>query len=157
MSNTVGFAVIIILYAVIGLLAAAGSVVVSQKLFPGRSEQIFYGAFLALIAGFYLAFVAYFGNTASWGTELSAVVSFSLLGLLGTRYPAFLILGYALHGIWDALHELSAHGGYSVLGPGELTAIPFAYGVFCVTFDVAIAAYFVRRKRSWEHAPLTQG
>lgn len=40
-SSTVGFAVIIIVYAVIGLLAAAGSVAVSQKLFLGRSEQIF--------------------------------------------------------------------------------------------------------------------
>ena len=157
MSSTVGFAVILILYAVIGLLAVTGSVAVSQKLFPGRSEQIFYGAFLALIAGFYLAFVAYFGNAASWGTELFAVVSFFLLGLLGTRHPAFLILGYSLHGIWDALHELSAHGGYSVLGPGELTAIPLAYGVFCVTFDVAIAAYCVRRKRSWEPAAMTPG
>ena len=40
--------------------------------------------------------------------------------------------------------------------PGEITAIPLAYGVFCATFDVALAAYFVRRKRSWEHAALTQ-
>ena len=56
MSNTVGFAVIIILYVVIGLLAAAGSAVVSQKLFPGRSEQIFYGVFLTPIAGFLFGF-----------------------------------------------------------------------------------------------------
>jgi hypothetical protein len=37
-SSTLGFVVIIILYAVIGLLATAGSVVVTQKFFPGRSE-----------------------------------------------------------------------------------------------------------------------
>lgn len=148
-SNIVGFAVITILYAVIGLLAAAGSVVVSQKLFPGRSEQIFYGVFLAPIAGFYLAFVAYFGNASAWSTELFAVVSFSLLGILGTRYAAVLILGYPLHGIWDLLHELSAHTGYSVLRPEQFTSIPLAYGMFCVVYDVAISVYFVRRRGSW--------
>ena len=71
-SSAVGFAVIVVLYAVIGLLAAAGSVVISQKLFPGRSEQICYGVFLTAIAGFYLAFAAYFGNASSWSTELFA-------------------------------------------------------------------------------------
>ena len=79
-----------------------------------------------------------------------AVALFSLLGILGTRYVTALILGYPLHGIWDTLHELAAHGGSSALGPGELTAIPLGYGVFCLAFDVAIAAYFVRRKPSWE-------
>lgn len=148
-SSIIGFAVIIILYAVIGLLAVAGSIVVSQKLFPGRSEQIFYGIFLAAIAGFYLAFAAYFGDDSSWGTELFAVASFSLLGILGTRYAALLILGYPLHGIWDVLHELSAHTGYSVFGPEQLTEIPLAYGIFCVAYDVAIAVYFVRRRGAW--------
>ena len=148
-SSIVGFAVIIILYGVIGLLAAAGSGVLSQKLFAGRSEQIFYGAFLTPIAGFYLAFVAHFGNASAWSTELFAVVWFSLLGILGTRYAAVLILGYSLHGIWDVLHELSAHTGYSILGPGQFTEIPLAYGIFCLVYDVAISVYFVRRRGSW--------
>jgi hypothetical protein len=148
-SSIIGFAVIIILYAVIGLLAAAGSVVVSQKLLPGRSEQIFYGVFLTAIAGFYLAFAAHFGDASSLDTELFAVASFSLLGILGTRYAAVLILGYLLHGIWDALHELSAHTGYSVLRSEQFTEIPLAYGVFCAVYDFAISVYFVRRRRSW--------
>jgi hypothetical protein len=147
-SSIVGFAVIIVLYAALGLLAAAGSVVVSQRLFQGRSEQIFYGVFLTAIAGFYLAFAAHFGDASCWSTELFAVGSFSLLGILGTRYAAVLILGYALHGIWDALHELSVHSGYSVLG-AEFTEIPLAYGVFCAVFDVAISVYFVRRRGHW--------
>ena len=79
-----------------------------------------------------------------------AVVLFSLLSFLGTRYAAVLILAYPLHGIWDALHELAAHGGNSGLGPWELTAIPLAYGVFCASFDIAIATYFIRRKQYWK-------
>jgi hypothetical protein len=58
--SDVGFIVIVTLYAVIGLLAAGGSTVLSQKLFSGKAEQTFYGAFLIPIAGFYLAFAAYF-------------------------------------------------------------------------------------------------
>ena len=149
-SSTVSLVVILIWYAVIGLLATAGSVAVSQKFFPGRAEQIFYGALLVPIAGYYLACVAYFANVSSWRIELIGVIAFSVLGIVGTRSAAVLIVGYALHGIWDALHELAGHSGVSPFGPGELTAIPLAYGVFCAVFDVAIAAYFVRRKQFWK-------
>ena len=149
-SSTIGFVVIMIWYAAIGLLATAGSVAVTQKFFPGRSEQIFYGAVFVAIAGVYLAFMAYFGNAASWRTELLAVIAFSALGIVGTRYAAALILGYPLHGIWDALHELAGHSGFATFASGELTAIPLAYGVFCAAFDIAIATYFVRRKQFWK-------
>ena len=148
--STIGLVVIIILYAGIGLLATAGSVAVTQKFFPGRSEQIFYGAILVPIAGVYLAFMAYFRNLSSWKTELIAVIAFCVLGIVGTRYVAVLILGYTFHGIWDALHELAGHSGVSPFGSGELTSIPLAYGVFCAAFDIAIAIYFVRRKQFWK-------
>ncbi len=149
-SSTVGLVVILIWYAGIGLLATAGSVAVSQKFFPGRSEQIFYGALLVPIAGYYLACAAYFANVSSWRIELIGVIAFSVAGIVGTRYAAVLTVGYALHGIWDALHELAGHSGFSPFGSGALTAIPFAYGVFCAVFDIAIAAYFVRRKQFWK-------
>ena len=150
LSSAIGFIVIIIWYAGIGLLATAGSVAVTQKFFPGKSEQIFYGAVFVAIAGVYLAFMAYFGNVASWRTELIAVIAFSAFGIVGTRYAAALIVGYTLHGIWDALHELAGHSDFSPFASGGLTAIPLAYGVFCAAFDIAIAAYFVRRKQFWK-------
>jgi hypothetical protein len=149
-SSTAGLVVILIWYAVIGLFATAGSVAVSRKFFSGRSEQIFYGALLVPIAGYYLACVAYFASVSSWRIELIGVIAFSVLGIVGTRYAAVLIIGYALHGIWDAVHELAGHSGFSPVRSGELTAIPLAYGVFCAIFDIAIAAYFVRRKQFWK-------
>jgi hypothetical protein len=149
-SATIGFVVILFWYAAIGLLATAGSVAVTQKFFPGRSEQIFYGAVFVAIAGVYLAFTAYFGNADSWRIEFFAVIAFSVLGIVGTRYAAALILGYLLHGIWDALHELAGHSGSAPFASGQLTAIPLAYGVFCAAFDIAIAIYFVRRKQFWK-------
>ncbi len=148
-SSTLGFAVIVTLYVVIGLLAVAGSIVLSKKLFAPKFEQIFYGLFLIPIAGFYLAFVAYFGNEPAWRLEVYALFMFSLLGIIGTRIPFAIIFGYPLHGIWDALHEFHAHAGAIVFEPGQLTAIPLAYGIFCATYDVGIAVYFYHRRSEW--------
>ena len=144
-----GFVVIVILYAVIGLMAAAGAILIARKMLPPKAEQIFYAMFLILIAAFYLAFVAYFGMATAWRLETAAVVAFVAIGLLGLRLPFALIVGYSLHGLWDLLHELQAHGAYSTFKPGQLTAIPLAYGVFCAAFDFCMAAYFYARRAEW--------
>jgi hypothetical protein len=152
-----GFAVIVILYAVIGLMAAAGAILIARKILAPKAEQIFYAMFLILIASFYLAFAAYFGVTTVWRTETVAVLVFVAIGLLGTRLPLALVFGYSMHGVWDMLHEFQAHGAYSAFEPGQLTAIPLAYGIFCAAFDFCVAAYlYARRTRriaAWETAP----
>ena len=109
--------VIIVLYACIGILAAAGSIFISQKLFSAKAEQIFFALFFIAIAAFYLAFTAYF-RTKKPGDLKRAVVVFAMFGLLGLRFPVVLIVGYLLHGIWDVLHEVHAFGGVS---PSALT------------------------------------
>src|SRR5882672_10793436 len=147
-----GFLVIVILYAVIGLLAAAGAVSMTRKILGPRTEQVFYGMFLIMIASFYLAFAAYFGIATALRPETAAVVIFAVIGLFGARLPIALIVGYPLHGLWDLLHELQAQGALSAFEPGQLTAIPLAYGVFCAAFDVSIAAYFYRRRLEWDAA-----
>ena len=147
-----GFVVIVILYAVIGLMAAAGAILIARKMLPPKAEQIFYAMFLILIAAFYLAFVAYFGMATAWRLETAAVVAFVAIGLLGLRLPFALIVGYSLHGLWDLLHELQAHGAYSAFEHGQLTAIPLAYGVFCAAFDFCIAGYAYTRGAEWNAA-----
>lgn len=149
---TIGFAVILILYASVGVFAVIGSAVVTRKLFPPRWEQVFYAGFLMAIAAFYLAFTAYFQAQAAWPLESAAVLAFCAMGLVGLRWGEALMLGYVLHGLWDLLHELQAHGGASVFEPGQATAIPLAYGVFCATFDVGIAIYFYLRQDEWRAA-----
>jgi hypothetical protein len=146
--SIIGLVVILILYAVIGLLAAAGSILTIPRLLGSRSEQIFYAMALIMVAGFYLAFTAYFGVATAWRIETPAVLVFVAISLLGVRLPVALIVGYALHGSWDLLHELHAHGS-SAFAPGQLTAIPLAYGVFCAVFDFAMAAYFYKQRHSW--------
>jgi len=147
--SMLGFVVIAILYVVIGLMAATGTISIFRKVLTPKSEQIFYAAFLMLVAAFYLAFVAYFGAATAWQLEMAAVMAFVAIGLLGVRLPFALIGGYTLHGLWDLLHEVQVHGGYSAFEPGQLTAIPLAYGLFCAAFDFYMAAYFYGRRAEW--------
>jgi len=150
--SMLGFVVIMILYAVIGLMAAAGTISITRKLLAPKTEQIFYAMFLIMIAAFYLAFAAYFGVASAWRVETAVVMAFVVIGLLGVRLPFALIVGYSLHGLWDVLHELQAHGVYSAFEPGKLTAIPLAYGLFCAAYDFSMAAYFYTRRGEWSAA-----
>ena len=151
--QTLGFVVIVILYATVGLMAAAGAILIARKVLTPKAEQTFYALFLIMIAAFYLAFAAYFGaSPAAWRTETTVVLAFVVIGLAGTRLPLALMAGYFLHGVWDLLHEFEAHGGHSAFEPGQLTAIPLAYGIFCMAFDFAMAAYFYGRRAEWTAA-----
>jgi hypothetical protein len=144
--------IIIVLYMSVGLLAAAGSIFISQKVFSARGEQIFFALFFIAIAGFYLAFTAYFENQEAWRLEIGAVVVFTIFGILGLRFPVALIIGYSLHGIWDVVHEIHAFAGVSPFGAEKMTELPLAYGVFCAAFDWCVAVYFCTRRRDWNGA-----
>jgi hypothetical protein len=78
-----GFVVIAILYVVIGVMAAKGTICIFRKILTPKSEQILYGVFLILVATIYVAFVAYFGAATAWQLETTAVVAFAVIGLLG--------------------------------------------------------------------------
>ena len=150
--SMIGFVVIMILYAVIGLMAAAGTISITRKLLAPKTEQIFYAMFLIMFPAFYLAFAAHFGVASAWRVETAVVMAFVVIGLLGVRLPFALIVGYSLHGLWDLLHELQAHGAYAAFEPGQLTAIPLAYGIFCAVFDFYMAAYFYGQRAKWRAA-----
>jgi hypothetical protein len=143
---------ILILYFSIGLLAAAGSIFISQKLFSAKPEQLFFALFFIAIAAFYLAFTAYFRDQAAWRLETGAVIVFALIGILGVRLPVVLIVGYCLHGFWDVVHEVHAFAGASPFGAHKMTELPLAYGAFCAAFDWCIAAYFYTRRPEWNAA-----
>jgi hypothetical protein len=144
--------VIFFLYVSIGLMSAAGSVFIARKLFSAKVEQIFFALFLIPIAGFYLAFTAYFGDPGAWRFEVAGVIAFAVLGLLGVRVPMALVIGYFVHGLWDVLHEMHAHGGVDVFGAQSATQIPLAYGAFCATYDWCMVVYFYTRWREWSAA-----
>ena len=149
--------VIITLYAGIGFLAAMGSIFISQKLFSAKGQQIFFALFFIAIAGFYLAFTAYFRDQEAWRLETGAVIVFAVFGILGVRFPVALIIGYCLHGIWDVLHEIHAHGGASAFCGHEMTELPLGYGAFCAAFDLCVATYFYTQRRECNAAWTSRG
>jgi hypothetical protein len=139
---------IFLLYLTVGVLAAGGLIALTSKRFTPRIEQVSYGLLLTPIAAFYLAFLAHLSPTASWRTELLPVIGFAILGLAGTRFAPFLMLGYLGHGAWDLLHEVLMLQGRL----GTLTAIPLAYGVFCAVLDWVMVGYFWTRRHAWTAA-----
>ena len=51
----IGGLVVALLYVVIGLLSAIGSILIFRRIFQRRWEQIFWTSFLVVIAAFYLS------------------------------------------------------------------------------------------------------
>ena len=151
-ASSIGLIIIAALYISIGVMSAAGSVYISKSIFSAKVEQIFFGLFLIPIAGFYLAFTAHFGDKDAWQFEATAVAVFAVLGLVGVRVPFVLIVGYLLHGLWDALHEFNAHTAGSALAARRTTSVPLAYGFFCATYDFVMATYFYTRRNHWHAA-----
>jgi len=129
-SSAIGLIVIITLYITIGIMSAAGSMYIAKSIFSAKVEQIFFALFLIPIAGFYLAFTAYFGDKDAWRVEATAVAVFAVLGLVGVRVSFALIAGYLLHGLWDAIREFNALTGASLLGSRRTTSVPLGYGFF---------------------------
>ena len=110
---------------------------------------MFFALLLIPIGAMYFAFVAYFGDYSTLRPEAGAVAVVAVLGLLGLRLPALVVLGYALHGGWDLVHEIWVHLGAGDGGPRPLTDIPLAYGVFCAAYDWWMAGYFYTRQAAW--------
>ncbi len=139
---------ILLLYIGIGVLAAIGTVTITQQRFSLRTEKVFISLLLLPVAAIYLAFVDYYQSPAALRLELWGVGLFALLGLLGTRITLLIMLGYFLHGCWDLGHEIL--GLREIPSGTNLTPIPLAYGVFCAAYDWCIAGYILRRRSTWE-------
>src|SRR3954453_21852000 len=145
-SQFIGGLIVALLYVVIGLLGAIGSILVFRRIFQGRWEQIFWACFLIVIAGFYLSFAAYFGaSTDAWRTELTAVVVFVTCAAVGLVIRPAIAVGYVLHGLWDLFHDLA---GTTPAG-AALTQIPLGYDIFCATYDFTVACYLMVSDTAW--------
>ena len=148
-SQFIGGLIVAMLYAVVGLLAAVGSILVFRRIFQGRWEQIFWACFLVVIAAFYLSFAAYFGAPPdAWQTEIIGVAVFLICAVGGLFSRSALAVGYVVHGAWDLSHCLS---GSSLAGL-SITDIPLGYGIFCSTYDFVVAGYLMISDTAW-HAP----
>jgi uncharacterized protein DUF6010 len=148
-SQFIGGLVVALLYVVIGLLSAIGSILIFRRTFQGRWEQIFWTSFLVVIAAFYLSFAAYFGSsTHAWQTEVVGVAVFLVCAVGGLFSRSAIAVGYVMHGLWDLSHCLS---GSSLAGL-SITEIPLGYGLFCSTYDFTVACYLMVSDAAWREA-----
>ena len=148
-SQFVGGLVVAVLYVVIGLLSAIGSILVFRRMFQGRWEQIFWACFLVVIAAFYLSFAAYFGASPhAWRTELIGVAVFLVCAVCGLFFRSAIAVGYVMHGLWDLSHSFA---GSSLAGL-SITDIPLGYGLFCSTFDFVVAGYLMVSDTAWHES-----
>jgi hypothetical protein len=103
-SQFIGGLVVALLYVVIGLLSAIGSILIFRHTFQGRWEQIFWASFLVVIAAFYLSFAAYFGVSAHASqTELVGVAVFLVCAVGGLFSRSAIAVGYVMHGLWGSI------------------------------------------------------
>ena len=148
-SQFVGGLIIVLLYVVVGLLGAIGSILLFRRIFQGRWEQIFWTSFLVVIAAFYLSFAAYFGASSyAWQTEVVGVAVFLVFAVGGLFSRSAIAIGYVMHGLWDLSHCLS---GSSLAGL-SMTEIPLGYGIFCSTYDVTVASYLIISDTAWHES-----
>jgi uncharacterized protein DUF6010 len=145
----IGGLVVALLYAVVGVLGAIGSILVFRRIFQGRWEQIFWATFLFVIAAFYLSFAAYFGaSTHAWQTEIVGVAVFFVFAGGGLFSRSAIAIGYVMHGLWDLTHCLSG----SSLAGFSMTETPLGYGIFCSTYDFVVAYYLMISDSAWHKA-----
>jgi len=148
-SQFIGGLVVVLLYLVIGLLSAIGTILIVRRIFQGRWEQIFWASFLVVIAAFYLSFAAYFGASPhAWQTEVVGVAFFLVCAVCGLFFRPAIAVGYVMHGLWDLSHSLS---GPSLAGL-SITDIPLGYGIFCATYDFVVAGYLIRSDTAWHES-----
>jgi hypothetical protein len=148
-SQFVGGLVVVLLYVVIGVLGAIGSILVFRRVFQGRWEQIFWALFLLIIAAFYLSFAAYFeASTHAWQTEIVGVAVFLVFAVGGLFSRSAIAVGYLMHGLWDLSHCLS---GSSLAGL-SMTETPLGYGIFCSSYDFVVAYYLMISDSAWHEA-----
>lgn len=148
-SQFIGGLVVALLYIVIGLLGAIGSILIFRRIFQGRWEQIFWAFFLVVIATFYLSFAAYFrASTDAWQTEVVVVAAFVVCAVGGLFFRPAIAVGYVMHGLWDLSHSLSG----TSLGGLSMTEIPLGYGLFCSTYDFTVASYLMISDTAWHQS-----
>lgn len=134
---------------IVGIVVAIPlTIIPTHKFLRPRNEKIFYSLTLIPIAFIYLGFSYYYGELSALYAEIIGVILFAILALLAQFLATWiLIVAYLVHGLWDLLHEIFVAG----IGGGiPWTEIPPGYAAFCLVYDVIIAFYIYRRRKSWE-------
>jgi hypothetical protein len=95
-------------------------------------ERVFYPAVLMAVASYYLAFAVVDGGSGVMLSEVAIAAVFIAGAVLGfKRNPWIAVVALAGHGVMDVFHHHLVHN----------TGVPQVWPGFCMSFDVAAAAF----------------
>lgn len=112
--------------------AMALSVALFTRWLGFERDRSFYATILMVVASYYVLFAAMGGSMAVLIQELAVMSVFVLLAAFGAlRSRWLLVLGLALHGVFDLFHP------HFIDNAGA----PSWWPQFCMAYDLAAAAY----------------
>ena len=115
------------------IIVAAATIGVSL-IIPKEHFYPFWAILLALAAGVYIGFAVVDENTEEYYLQWAVALIFAGIAFLGVWIsPNFLVLGWLAHAIWDLLHHYKTFE----------TKTSSWYPVFCLIYDVIIAAFLL--------------
>lgn len=95
-------------------------------------DRAFYPTVAIVIAALYSLFAAMGGSSRAFAVESTVGLGFIALAVVGFRKSLWVVAAaLALHGVFDLVH------GSFISNPG----VPHWWPAFCLTYDVAAAAY----------------
>lgn len=109
-----------------------------------RREQQLWVAWLVCAALIYVGFSLRPGGAGWVPVELAGVVAYTLLGMAGLRWGAWMIgVGWGLHGVWDFV----VHAGVAE------DFVPTWYRQACLSYDEVMLGYWLWMWRRERRAP----
>jgi hypothetical protein len=116
----------------VGVVVGAFFLVLARRF--GRSATAMLATGLIIAALIYVGFAVRGGTSPTeLRQEILGLIVFTLLAVAGLRWwPPLVGIGWLLHGGWDILLHWPVQAW-----------VPGLYPVFCVSFDLVVAAYFL--------------
>jgi len=112
------------------VIASIVSVLATRSGFD--KDRAFYPTVMVVIASYYVLFAAMVGAAGIIFVELTGMLLFAVLAVLGFKRNLWLVAAALFaHGVFDLFH------GQVVANPG----VPLWWPMFCLAYDVTAAAY----------------
>ena len=108
-------------------------------------DRAFYPTLMIIIASYYCLFAVMGGSAQTLASETIVMAGFLLVSILGFKFNLWLLVGALFaHGVFDLTH------GHLIANSGT----PAWWPMFCLTYDIAAAAYLALLLRRAKVAPV---
>ena len=124
----------------LGFLLGAGYLALVRRYEPQTERQLI-ALGLVVAALIYVTFAIAWGDDVWLLAEILGVTCYGLVAWFGLRFSGlWLAVGWGAHPLWDALLHLSGSGA---------NIAPTWYVVACISFDILVGVYVLKRIDVW--------